>query len=326
MIGTKKVHANHNSKTLFDCAVFKLTEHTNGRYYLILKEFGKADYVPKRGNTLEKIQSVVFDVLYENKGASFDLIINKIKENLAPDRSGFYYMGHNDEKLKLYYCEDYLGLVPKVHHHAVKIYCTNELTMDLKKGRIGLIQAKEKINEEFDFLHFRTGKNRSSSSEDQMKFVLDNSINEKLQQELDEKDSRIIALERKIDTLKNVAGTNSPDDYALILMINRWVKNSTCTLCGGSLVITHVKDKPGNRKSNIGRICIGCTGYEYYGHSSCQSFRFANEWDYIFLHDEIDSYIAENPGTYIPREYVKFYEEYRNICNVFRQRWDDLED
>lgn len=320
----RKTYAAHNSTVLFDCQVFRLTEHTNGRYYLILKEFQEGDYVPKRGNDVDKIQRIVFDILYENKGATYDDMMEQIKKALSPNRTGFYYMGHNDKKLKFYYDGEYLGLVPKGHRLLVEAYCKNELLNDMMKGRLTILQAKEKLNEKFDFLHLRTGKNNKRiNSEEQMRFVLDNSFNEKLQQELDEKDSRIIDLERKIDTLMNVMGSAGPDDFALVLMLKRWVRNFTCQLCGGSLVITHVKDKNGNRKQNVGRIAMGCTGYKYYSHSSCQSFRFANELDYLLLHDEIEQYIRDNPGTYVPHEYVKFYDEYMNICNVFRKRLEE---
>lgn len=300
--------------------LFTLTEHpSNGMRYF--KKHGE-----KRGISLTAKGSwdQIVNSIIDNYDLPQEEIAAAVKKDVTRTRN-FFIVNYSDATVGLCFrnSNKILAYVPKKLAKDIVEYCNNNHISSFKSGTLHVNDLKKELNREFHLrLHVNRKKN-VKSSEEQMKFVLDNSYNEKLQQELDEKDTRIIDLERKIDNLRNIVGSASAEDYALILMIKRWVKNFTCPLCGGSLRITHVKDKNGNRKQNVGRVAIGCTGYEYYSHSSCQSFRFANEWDYIFLHNEIEDYIHENPGTYIPREYVEFYEEFRNICHVFHKRLNE---
>lgn len=273
MIEARKKYSQHNSTPLFDCKVFKLTEHSNGRYYLTLKEYNEGGYVQKRGNDVEKIQSVVFETLYELKGSSPDEIMERIKQSLSTDKSGFYKKGYNKEKVSLYYQDERVCAVPKEHLDEVLVFCEDNLLLDLQDGSITVEDVKHTLNDNFPFIRIRFKKNKVTS-EKQTIFEFADSM--KLEKQLEAADTENYNLRKELK------------DYKRFGLLLRKKKEFKCPNCGSPLKWIQLSTSGKTKQTNRGRLAICCTDrLRKNEKGKCAYLRPLDELDYYVHHDEI---------------------------------------
>lgn len=283
MIEAKKTYAPHNSVVLDEYNLFKVTEHSNGRWYLTLKEFNDGDYIPKRGNSIEKIRAVVFDTLYENKGSSFDEIMKKIKNELSTNRQGFHKI-KNGGKLLLFYKKDRICYVPKEHFDDVLLFCENTLLLDLETGSITIEDVKHTLNDTFSFIHVRF---RKTKTENENQSTLDFTTSVKLEKQLEKADAEIYDLSKQLTFYKKFE------------MLLRMKKEFKCPNCGAPLKFIQLFN---GKETNKGRLAICCTDKKRKNEKGkCAYLRPLDELDYYVFHDAIIYHSSFD--IYVPNEW-----------------------
>ena len=305
MIESKKMKSSHNSVTIFDCQVFKLTEHINGRYYLTLKEFNNGGYVQKRGNDLEKIQSIVFDTLYQLKGASFEEIMKSIKQSLGTDKSGFYKKGYNKEKVHLYYKDERICAVPKENYDDLLLFCEDLLLSDLQNGDKTVEDVKHILNDTFPYIriHFKKPK---ISTEKQV--TLDFADSMKLEKQLEQADIKVYELEKELNVYKK---------FELLL---RKKKAFECPNCGSPLKWIQLSDSDKTKQTNRGRLAICCTAKSKKNEKGkCAYLRPIDELDFYVHHKEIMFYSSSN--EYVKGEWEVYNSNHPNFISRRILEW-----